>query len=283
MRNYKPSEIYNCDETALFYKMMPFRGLLTKIRRGGEKYKDRATLLLCTNMDGSDKLLPIVFGKSKNLRCFKRFAVKYFARYKSNKKAWIETSLFNEWLMGFDDKMKRQEKNILLLMDKCSSNKITYCPSNIEFVFLPKNSTSKTQPLYSGIIRSFKAKFYEYQMKKIVMSLDKNISAGESYKSINIKDAIIYTKCAWDDVTSTTIKNCWNKAGYNFDDVGVENSVIQIENYAVFCKKNDILDLAEQDELFGNIIDHNDFILREANDVLLSEKIKDNELDEIIE
>ncbi|KAF7670509.1 Tigger transposable element-derived protein 6 [Cucumispora dikerogammari] len=120
----------------------------------------------------------------------------------------MTTSLFNKWLMEFDDKMKRQKKNILLLMDNCFSHKITYCSSNIELVFLPKNSTSKTQPLDSRIVRSFKAKFYEYQMKKIVMCLDKNISVGELYKSINIKDAIIYIKLAWDDVTSTTIKNC---------------------------------------------------------------------------
>ncbi|KAF7703934.1 Tigger transposable element-derived protein 6 [Cucumispora dikerogammari] len=108
----------------------------------------------------------------------------------------MTTILFNKWLMEPDDKMKRQKKNILLLMDNCPSHKITYCPGNIELVFLPKNSTSKTRPLDSGIIRSFKARFYEYQMKKIVMSLDKNISAGELYKSNNIKDAIIYTKWA---------------------------------------------------------------------------------------
>ncbi|KAF7685143.1 hypothetical protein CDIK_4108, partial [Cucumispora dikerogammari] len=95
------------------------------------------------------------------------------------------------------------------------------------------------------------------------MSLDKNISAGELYKSINIKDAIIYIKWAWSDVTSTTIKNCWNKAGYNIDNVDVEDPVIQIENYAVFCKKINILDLAKQYELFENILDHNDFILGE--------------------
>ncbi|KAF7685302.1 Tigger transposable element-derived protein 6 [Cucumispora dikerogammari] len=115
--------------------------------------------------------------------------------------------MFNEWLMEFDDEKKRQKKNILLLMNNCFFHKITYSPSNIELVFLPKNSTSKTQPLDSGIIRSFKAKFYEYQMKKVVMSLDENISAGELYKSGNIKDAIIYTKWAWDDGTSTPIKN----------------------------------------------------------------------------
>ncbi|KAF7687121.1 Tigger transposable element-derived protein 6 [Cucumispora dikerogammari] len=158
-------------------------------------------------------------------------------------------------------------------MGNCHSHKITYCPSIIELVFLPKNSTSKTQPLDSRIFRSFKAKFYEYQLKKIVISLDKNISAGELYKSINIKDAIIYTKWAWDDVTSTTIKNCWNKVGYNFYNVDVEDPVIQIENYAVFCKKMDILDLAEQDELFKNIIDHNNFILGEADFVLSLKKL----------
>ncbi|KAF7698533.1 Tigger transposable element-derived protein 6 [Cucumispora dikerogammari] len=94
--HYKSPKIYNCDETALFYKMMLYRGLLTKIRQGGEKYKDRATLLVCTNMDESDKLLPTALSKSKNTRCFKRFAVKYFTRYKSNQKTWMTASMFNE-------------------------------------------------------------------------------------------------------------------------------------------------------------------------------------------
>ncbi|KAF7685952.1 Tigger transposable element-derived protein 6 [Cucumispora dikerogammari] len=122
-------------------------------------------------------------------------------------------------------------------MDNCFSHKITYCFSNIELVFLPKSSTSKTQSLNNEIIRSFKSKFYEYQMKKVVISLDENISAKELYKSGNIKDAIIYIKWAFDDVTSTTIRNCWNKAEYNFNNVDVGDPVIQIENYAVFCKK----------------------------------------------
>ncbi|KAF7685607.1 Tigger transposable element-derived protein 6 [Cucumispora dikerogammari] len=110
MRNFKPSEIYNCDETVLFYKMMFSRRVLTKMRQGGEKYKDSATLLLCTNMDGSDKLLPTILGKSKNPHCFKRFGVKCFSRYKSNQKTWMTTSLFNEWLMEFDDGIKRQKR-----------------------------------------------------------------------------------------------------------------------------------------------------------------------------
>ncbi|KAF7701469.1 Tigger transposable element-derived protein 6 [Cucumispora dikerogammari] len=105
-------------------------------------------------------------------------------------------------------KRKDKKKNILLLMDNCLSHKITYSSSNIKLVFLPKDSTSKTRPLDSGIIRSFKAKFYEYQIKKTVMSLDENTSARELYKSININDAIIYTRCVCDDVTSMTIKNC---------------------------------------------------------------------------
>ncbi|KAF7685687.1 Tigger transposable element-derived protein 6 [Cucumispora dikerogammari] len=94
-------------------------------------------------------------------------------------------------------KRKRQKKSILLLMNNCSTHKITYSPSNIELVFLPKNSTSKTQPLGREKNRSFKAKFYGYQMKKIVMSLDENISVGELYKSINIKDAINTSSGRW--------------------------------------------------------------------------------------
>ena len=29
------------------------------------------------------------------------------------------------------------------------------------------------------------------------------------FKKITIKDAVIFTKLAWDDVQDSTIKNCW--------------------------------------------------------------------------
>ena len=54
--NYHPHDIFNLDETALFWKLQPDRSLATKQTSGGKKSKDRITVALCTNKDGLEKL-----------------------------------------------------------------------------------------------------------------------------------------------------------------------------------------------------------------------------------
>ena len=71
LTGYAPCDICNCDDTALFYKSLPHR---TYWVDGDElvrftKYKGRLTLLLITNMDGSDHRKLSVIGKSKTPQC----------------------------------------------------------------------------------------------------------------------------------------------------------------------------------------------------------------------
>ena len=65
---YGPRDTFNMDETSLFWKLTPDRTLAGS---GGKKAKDRITLALIVNGDGSDKLKAWVIGKSKNPQCFK--------------------------------------------------------------------------------------------------------------------------------------------------------------------------------------------------------------------
>jgi hypothetical protein len=63
---YEPRDIYNADETGLFFNVLPDRTLAHKAEscHGGKYSKNRLTVLLCVNSDGSDKQVPIVIGKS---------------------------------------------------------------------------------------------------------------------------------------------------------------------------------------------------------------------------
>lgn len=63
---YEAADLYNADETALFFQMLPSRTLALKGDRchGGKQSKLRVTVLLCTNSDGSDKRVPLVIGRS---------------------------------------------------------------------------------------------------------------------------------------------------------------------------------------------------------------------------
>ncbi|KAG0430420.1 Tigger transposable element-derived protein 6, partial [Dictyocoela muelleri] len=219
---YGEKNVFNCDETALFYKLAPSKSLLCRVRNGIKRYKDRITIMLACNMEGSEKIKPFVIGKFRNPRAFKNFDKDFFCRYTHNKNAWMTSAEFNTWLFDWNSELRSKNRKILLVLDNCPGHKITCETSHIELLFLPKNSTSKLQPLDAGIIRSFKAKFYSYQLSFIVGKITKDVSVEKLFKEFLVKDAIIYAKYAWDDVSSDTIKHCWQKV--------VEITAFSIEN-----------------------------------------------------
>ena len=63
--SYRRQDIYNMDETALFYKLQPCHTLATSSINGQKVSKERITVALCMNADGSDKLKPIIINKLK--------------------------------------------------------------------------------------------------------------------------------------------------------------------------------------------------------------------------
>jgi hypothetical protein len=72
LEGYEPRDVYNADETGLFFNVLPDRTLAYKGEtcHGGKHFKDRLTVLLCVNSDGSDEQVLIVIGKSSKPRCF---------------------------------------------------------------------------------------------------------------------------------------------------------------------------------------------------------------------
>lgn len=70
---YKPKDIFNCDETGLFYRCMP--GYTMTIEANSESFiksqKMRLTIMVGANADGSEKLPLLAIGKYANPRCFK--------------------------------------------------------------------------------------------------------------------------------------------------------------------------------------------------------------------
>ena len=74
LEGYSTKDIYNGDETVLFYKSLPHRTYCFEGDKpaGSAKCKDRLTLLIITNMDGSDHRKLSVIGKAKNPHCLQK-------------------------------------------------------------------------------------------------------------------------------------------------------------------------------------------------------------------
>ncbi|GBO10768.1 hypothetical protein AVEN_221821-1 [Araneus ventricosus] len=70
LKDYMPENIFNEDETALFFQCL-HQHLKRKKSFGEKQSKARLAVMLGANMTGHQKLKPLVIGRRKNPRCFK--------------------------------------------------------------------------------------------------------------------------------------------------------------------------------------------------------------------
>lgn len=208
INQYNPNDVYNCDESALFFRTPPGKTLSTGPVHGTKRFKDRVTVMLCCNASGTDKRKVLVIGKSKQPRCFKHFNVQLYVDYVHSTKGWMNSSLFLDFIKKLNQDMLRQDRKILLLLDNASSHPTDVDLSNVKLCFLPPNTTSHLQPLDSGIIKSFKSQYRKLQLQHIVEKLD-----ADSEPDLNLKQAVCFIRAAWKNVSSVVIKNCWAHAG----------------------------------------------------------------------
>lgn len=206
---YADEDIFNCDETGIFYKMTPDKTLKFKGEKcvGGKQSKERLTVLLCANMTGNEKRKLLVIGKSKQPRCFKNVK-KLPVRYAANRKAWMTSEIFCEELRLWDKELQRKKRKILLILDNCTAHPSVDSLSSIELLFLPPNTTALCQPMDQGVIRSLKSHFRKHFIQQYILALE----IKEKF-TISILDAIRMLSKSWQCVTSATIKNCFRKAG----------------------------------------------------------------------
>ena len=95
LQEYSPRDIYNADETGIYFRVVPhgFLCFSTDKLSGRKKAKERVTVLVCANMDGSDKWPLLIIGKSNQARCFRRVPT-LPTPYTSSSNAWMTSSIF---------------------------------------------------------------------------------------------------------------------------------------------------------------------------------------------
>jgi hypothetical protein len=223
LAEYDPKDVYNGDETGLFYKVLPNRTYCFKDDDvgGWKKEKSRLTLFLVANMDGSHKLRPVVIGTAKKPQCLKRYnmgvadlPVMYF----SNTKAWMSMNIYEQFMERWNRKLYYQKRHILLFLDNASGHSsATY--SNIRVEFLPPNTTAKLQPMDQGIIASLKRRYRKVIAEEYLANLENGPDkyghdAYHILKYYNVKQACDIIARAWRQMPESVIANSFKKAGF---------------------------------------------------------------------
>jgi DNA-binding XRE family transcriptional regulator len=216
LKNYDPSDIYNCDETALFWQLEPSKTLAHGETSGTKQSKERVSIMLSCNSKG-EKLKPLLIHKYENPRALKGIdKIKLPVYYYWNKKAWMQVSIFQHWIKKVNEQMKKEKKKIIMLLDNASSHVGEDLDlSNVKLHFLPANTTAHLQPLDAGIIWSFKCHYKKLLCQNRIEMYDlyKITENKESISKLTIYDAIKFISKAWENVKGETIIHSWDKVG----------------------------------------------------------------------
>ena len=215
LEDYNPRDIFNADETGLFYKCLPSKSLTFQGQAcsGQKAPKERVSLLCAANMDGSEKLQLLMIGKFGQPRCFKSIRT-LPVTYRHNKKAWMTSSLFTEWVQKQDRRFLMQGRSVALVLDNCSAHpQVISGLRAITMFFLPPNTTSRLQPCDQGIIKNFKTIYRKLVLQKFISSFD-DTGSTNAHLQMSLLDASVMAAASWNEVTPATIQNCFKHAGF---------------------------------------------------------------------
>ncbi|KAM4694159.1 tigger transposable element-derived protein 1-like isoform 1-T2 [Discoglossus pictus] len=267
---YLPEQIFNVDESGLFWKKMPERTYISKEEKsvlGHKAAKDRLTLLLGGNASGDFKLKPLLVNRCENPRALRRkIKAALPVIWKSNLRAWVTLAVFADWFLNYFIPAvecycleKKIPFKILLLLDNAPGHPTSLddLHPNVKVVFLPPSTLSLLQPMNQGVISTFKAYYLRRTFMQAVRATEDDVmNLSEFWMNYNIYDAIKNIADSWEEVKQSTMKGAWNKLCPQFSDefLGfIEEEIAEARQAVVDCgnalqldiNENDVIDLLE--------------------------------------
>ena len=108
---FQPDEIFNADETGLFWKCLPDEALHIKWEpcSGDKKSKDRITVLVCSNMNGTERLPLVVIGRFAKPSCFKNVRTHPQSSMKPTTKLGWSVNCLPNGSLNWTKNVKRKE------------------------------------------------------------------------------------------------------------------------------------------------------------------------------
>lgn len=232
-KGYIPDQIFNCDETGIFWKTLASRTWISEQEERAPGFKvaeDRFTLLFCANASINFRCKPIFVYRSENPQAMKGKNKSHLPVYwKSNKTTWVTQLNFWEWFKEvFIPEVenfltsKKLAFNVLLLLDNCKSHCETLqdVDPGVEVMFFPPNTTSLIQPTDQTVIATFKSYYLHRLIEKMVQKVHSSskvwrfnaVNVVKSFwKNFTIMDAIVLIQDSWNEVKNSNLNTTWRR------------------------------------------------------------------------
>lgn len=221
LSSYEPKDIYNADEVGLFCWQVGRRTytLDASDNAGTKQSKKRISILLVAAMDGHLEKMVVI----NNARCPRAFkAINNDLQrlpssiiWKWNKKAWMTTAIFSEWLCDFDKKMQREERHVILFVDNFTAHEAasqSVILKNVRIEFLPPNCTSIVQPVDQGVGNTLKIRYRKFLVEHMANMV---LCGKQPEEGVDLLRSCIWLARAFNSLNETeTVVRCFYKAGF---------------------------------------------------------------------
>jgi hypothetical protein len=212
---YSLDQVFHCDETGLYYKLLPQKSLAAHFEKsadGRKTQKERVTINACSNASGTIKLPLLLIGKSKNPRCFKNIRRDTLpVVYANQSNAWVNAALFTEsFHQQFVQTVQKKltclgcEPKAVLLLDNCSAHpdekELISADGKVIAKYLPPNVTSLIQPMDQGVLESLKRRYRRKILEELVLRDDSGGSIIEFLKGIHLLKVSEMIAASWDEI-----------------------------------------------------------------------------------
>lgn len=233
--DYSPQDIFVIDEFQLFYSL-PLDQIfdVSSVDRGLQQSHTSneysLTALLGCNIDGLEKLSPLIVGKYDKFDVSKssfaslqavhsdvtsqhnlmnKITQLYNITYKANTNKWVTSLMFQNYILSIDHKIHSltPQRKILIILDDCSSHRLINIKfENIKLVYLKNETCHKNLyntsygsvkfdylPMNFGIIEEFKV-LYRIQQYTAMIKLQhhKSVVAKSHRKSCSTASSLGY-------------------------------------------------------------------------------------------
>ncbi|XP_049719734.1 tigger transposable element-derived protein 1-like [Elephas maximus indicus] len=219
---YTPQQVFNVDETGLYWKRMPegtFISVEEKAEPGFKSSKDRLMLLLGGNAAGDFKLKPLLVYHLENPAALKGYSKPNLpVIWRSNKKAWATRGIFHEWFTYFFcpavEKYCAQNNlttKALLILDSapCHPVNLSDLSDNVRVEYLHDSTADAVQPMGQGVASAFKAHYLKRTFEHILEATggEDKATIREFWRNYDIMDAVDNIAVAWEELKPATMNN----------------------------------------------------------------------------
>lgn len=178
--DYKPQDIFTIEEFQLFYSLpldqiFDINSIDKGLKQSSSSTENSLTIMLGSNLDGSEKLTPLIVGKHdkfdvskssyNSLKNFQnhysggenslhayvnlmnKITETYNIFYKNNINKWITSTMFQNYLLTLEHKLANNspKRKILIILDDSSTHRILNLKfNNIKLIYLKNNTSHKS-------------------------------------------------------------------------------------------------------------------------------------------